>query len=75
MFCERMLPVAKKAFGQSFEALFVHSNESVRLLLTAFPPYVGAIAFYGILTGTWVELVDVEVDDDYWDTTGIDVGL
>ena len=60
--------------GKRFEQLSFEAVEPVRYMLTYFPT-VGVLAFYGVLlTDGTVELVDVEIDDDYWETISMDPG-
>lgn len=66
VFKTEALPVAVRAFADSWEQLSYHDISSIRFLVTAIPPFFGAIAFFGVLVGDHVELVDLEEDPDYW---------
>ncbi len=65
VFKTEALPVAVRAFADSWGQLSYH-DISIRVLVTAIPPFFGAIAFFGVLVGDHVELVDLEEDPDYW---------
>ena len=70
-----MLPTPYKALGHSFDELQFLSVPSIRYLLTYFAT-VGVVAFYSILlTNGNVELVDLEIDPQYWETISMDPAL
>lgn len=66
---ERALDAVVEAWSRNFEA----SPESepgspVRVALTFPAPMFPPMAFYGILVGDGVHIIDYSHDDDYWDT-------
>lgn len=67
VFNREVLPIAIRAFGDSWEQLSFDAIQSVRFLLIAMPPFFGAIVFFGVLVDDHVELVDIEDDPEYWD--------
>lgn len=70
LFADTVLKAAELAFGSDFEGQLAEMVGSpIRLVLTAQTPFfLQPLVFYGILVAEdVVEIIDIVVDDDFWD--------
>lgn len=71
LFADAVLKAAELAFGSDFEGQLVEmAGSPIRLVLTAQTPFFPQpLVFYGLIVAEdVVEIVDVVVDRDFWDT-------
>lgn len=69
LFRERALGPVIDVWKRNFEASpEAEPGSPVRVALTFPAPVFPPMAFYGILVGDGVEILDFTYDDDYWDT-------
>ncbi len=71
LFADTVLKAAELAFGSDFEGQLAEmAGSPIRLVLTAQTPFFPQpLVFYGLLVAEdVVEIVDIVVDEDFWDT-------
>lgn len=74
-FEDLVLPGVEEQFRRQFDDLPVALDEvdSIRPVMTYAGPFFPPLVIYGILvTGEEVELIDIEIHDDYWRLIGED---
>lgn len=75
MFEDLILRGVEEQFGRQFDDLPVALGnvDAIRPVMTHAGLFVPPLVIYGVLlTGDEIELIDIEVDEDYWRLVGED---
>jgi hypothetical protein len=73
LFEEFLLTKVERVLSEHFEAQ-MEAVAGVRFVMTHGVPFVPACVIYAAKVGDHVELLDITVDWDYWETIGDDPG-